>query len=171
MVRDLEEITGLGKADLMRLVRVLQRAGALVEQRGRIRLRRTELDPSTLSLDDEAHRRAYEQSRIEMMRGYAELSTCRREYILNYFGEHAEHPVCGRCDNDLLAGAQRIAVAHEELAVPSPFELGQHVAHEAWGVGVVQRVTADTVTVLFEHGGYKQLATELVQEQGLLRPA
>ena len=170
-VRDLEEITGLGKADLMRLVRVLQRTGALVEQRGRIRLRRTELDPSTLLLDDEAHRRAYEQSRIEMMRGYAELSTCRREYILNYFGEHAEHPVCGRCDNDLLAGVQRIAVAHEELAVPSPFELGQHVAHEAWGVGVVQRVTADTVTVLFEHGGYKQLATELVQEQGLLRPA
>ena len=170
-VRDLEEITGLGKADVMRLIRVLQRAGALVERRGRVRLRRTDLDPSQLSLDDEVHRRAYEQSRIEMMRGYAELNTCRREYILNYFGEHAEHPVCERCDNDLLAGTQRIAVAHEEPAVPSPFELGQHVVHEAWGAGVVQRVTADTVTVLFEHNGYKQLATELVQEQELLRPA
>ncbi len=34
--------------------------------------------------------RQFEQSRIEMMRGYAEVLDCWREYLLNYFGEPFE---------------------------------------------------------------------------------
>jgi hypothetical protein len=33
---------------------------------------------------------------------------------------------------------------------------------------VVQRVSGDTVTVLFEQAGYKTLGLEVVEEQGLL---
>ena len=39
-----------------------------------------------------------EQTRIEMLRGYAEADTCRRELLLTYFGEPFEPP-CGACDN------------------------------------------------------------------------
>ncbi len=44
------------------------------------------------------HRRQYERSRLEMMCGYAEVRDCRREYLLNYFGEDRDEP-CGFCDN------------------------------------------------------------------------
>jgi ATP-dependent DNA helicase RecQ len=43
-------------------------------------------------------RRADERSRIEMARGYAEVRGCRREYLLNYFGEEFDGP-CDFCDN------------------------------------------------------------------------
>ena len=40
----------------------------------------------------------WDRSRVDMMRGYAELRDCRRKYVLNYFGEEFEAP-CGACDN------------------------------------------------------------------------
>ena len=46
--------------------------------------------------------RKFARSRIEMMRGYADMTDCRREYILNYFGE-VYAPPCDNCDN-CLAG-------------------------------------------------------------------
>jgi len=39
-----------------------------------------------------------EQSRIDMMRGYAETSDCRRRFLLGYFGDSVPVP-CGACDN------------------------------------------------------------------------
>jgi ATP-dependent DNA helicase RecQ len=42
--------------------------------------------------------RKFARSRIEMMRGYADMTGCRREYILNYFGE-VFAPPCDNCDN------------------------------------------------------------------------
>ena len=44
--------------------------------------------------------RKFARSRIEMMRGYADMTDCRREYILNYFGE-VYTPPCDNCDNCL----------------------------------------------------------------------
>jgi ATP-dependent DNA helicase RecQ len=37
--------------------------------------------------------------RLEQMQRYAELTTCRREYLLRYFGDPFDGP-CGNCDND-----------------------------------------------------------------------
>jgi ATP-dependent DNA helicase RecQ len=36
-------------------------------------------------------------SRIEMMRGYAETTGCRRQFLLGYFGEQLPQP-CRNCD-------------------------------------------------------------------------
>ncbi|MFG2785052.1 RecQ family ATP-dependent DNA helicase [Streptomyces prunicolor] len=39
-----------------------------------------------------------EQSRVDMMRGYAETTDCRRRFLLGYFGDSAPVP-CRACDN------------------------------------------------------------------------
>ncbi|MER6466700.1 RecQ family ATP-dependent DNA helicase [Streptomyces sp. NPDC001228] len=45
-----------------------------------------------------ATHRKLEQSRVDMMRGYAETTGCRRRFLLGYFGEQVHTP-CGACDN------------------------------------------------------------------------
>ena len=106
--------------------------------------------------------RQFERSRIEMMRGYAEVRGCRREYLLNYFGEELPEP-CGFCDN-----CEAGVVAEEDAA--RPFPLNTRVAHGTWGEGLVQRYEADKMVVLFDDVGYKTLAVTLVEEGGLLEP-
>ncbi|MEV0741422.1 RecQ family ATP-dependent DNA helicase [Streptomyces sp. NPDC050549] len=39
-----------------------------------------------------------EQSRVDMMRGYAETTDCRRRFLLGYFGDSVPVP-CAACDN------------------------------------------------------------------------
>lgn len=166
---ELPEITGLNKGDLARLVKVLKQDGIIKETRGRVRLIRPDFDPQAVSLEDEEHRLAYERSRIEMMRTYAETAECRRRYILNYFGEEYEAPRCERCDNDLSVAAEQRVVITEQADASHGFVVGTHVAHEVWGEGVVQRVSGDDVTVLFDTVGFKTLAASVVEEQNLLR--
>jgi len=48
---------------------------------------------------NEEHKRA-EQHRLNAMLGLCEITTCRRESLLNYFGESLTHP-CGNCDTCL----------------------------------------------------------------------
>ena len=47
----------------------------------------------------EEHKRA-EQHRLNAMLGLCEITTCRREGLMNYFGEHLAEP-CGNCDTCL----------------------------------------------------------------------
>jgi len=105
-------------------------------------------------------RKEYERTRVEMVRGYAETSGCRREYILNYFGEAFEAP-CGNCDN-CEAG-----LTHADTR-KHPFAVGSSVRHPELGDGTVERYDRDTVVVLFDEHGYRTLALELVLERGLL---
>jgi ATP-dependent DNA helicase RecQ len=112
----------------------------------------------------EHDREAFDRSRVEMMRAYAERRGCRRAFLLGYFGEEYEPP-CGNCDNcDAGHGV-------EDADEPgSAFETGQRVAHEEWGEGTVGTVEDGQVTVVFDTVGYKTLAEQLVLERGLLRP-
>ncbi len=103
-----------------------------------------------------------EQSRLEMMRRYAEHTGCRRSFLLSYFGQSYRGP-CGNCDND----EARVSVA----AASEPFAVGGRVTSERWGEGTVQRYDGDQLTVLFDDHGYRDLLVPLVVERGLLRPA
>src|SRR5918994_237879 len=105
--------------------------------------------------------RKFARSRIEMMRGYSDMTNCRREYILNYFGE-AYTPPCDNCDNCLagLSGAKPPST--------QPFPIDSQVVHQAWGPGLVVRYAGDTMVVLFDSVGYRTLAVDVVMERGLL---
>ena len=95
------------------------------------------------------------------MRGYAETSGCRRQFLLGYFGEQLPHP-CGNCDTCTAGTAQ--AVPAEERLYP----INASVQHSEWGRGVVMSVEQDRLTVLFDDVGYKTLALAAVERQQLL---
>jgi ATP-dependent DNA helicase RecQ len=160
-LRELQAACGLGRADLARLIEILVEEGLADQRRGRVRLRVADFDPEQVPLEREAHRRAYERSRLDMMRTYAELRDCRRRYLLNYFGEEPDWQRCGNCDVCLRSNA-------DAPLVEGPYGVNDRVVHPSLGEGVVQRVAADTVTILFDQAGYKTLGLDVVEEQDLL---
>ena len=56
-------------------------------------------EAALLAADAQDRLKQAKRIRIEQMQRYAEISTCRREYLLRYFGEEYSGP-CGNCDND-----------------------------------------------------------------------
>jgi ATP-dependent DNA helicase RecQ len=121
-------------------------------------------DDVEAAVESEEDRQAFERSRVEMMRGYAEADACRREVLLSYFGEPYEGP-CANCD----VCERGEAVEHD--ASSEPFPLGARVTHPEWGEGVVQRYEPGQMVVLFESVGWRTLALDVVAERGLLAPA
>jgi ATP-dependent DNA helicase RecQ len=109
------------------------------------------------------HHERVDQSRVEMMRGYAETTDCRRQFLLGYFGEQLDEP-CGNCDS-CSAGT---STDHSDEA-DAPFPPETPVVHTEWGPGIVMRVEDDRLVVLFEEVGYKTLALATVTENDLLR--
>jgi ATP-dependent DNA helicase RecQ len=107
----------------------------------------------------EEHRLAFDRSRVEMMRGYAETRGCRRAFLLGYFGE-AYEPPCGNCEAGLVK-------AHS-AAAQAGWQGGERVRHSDWGEGTVGQVEGDQLTIVFDDVGYKTLAVELIEERGLL---
>jgi ATP-dependent DNA helicase RecQ len=108
----------------------------------------------------ETHRKLI-RSRIEMMRGYAETTGCRRQYLLGYFGEQLPGP-CGTCDNCEAGTATESAPCNDR------FPPGTRVRHTEWGGGVVMSTEEDRLTVLFDDTGYKTLSLAAVTEHDLL---
>jgi ATP-dependent DNA helicase RecQ len=49
--------------------------------------------------------------------------------------------------------------------------VGTRVMSERWGQGTIQRYDGDSVTVLFDEHGYRELYLPVVREHTLLRPA
>jgi ATP-dependent DNA helicase RecQ len=101
-------------------------------------------------------------SRVEMMRGYAETRSCRRVFLLSYFGDYLAGP-CGNCDRCAEA-ATLDDVGVEEPALP----VDTAVRHREWGPGVVIGGDLDRITVLFEEFGYRTLSMAALGENGLL---
>ncbi len=165
---ELREETAMPARRLTGLVNLLEEAGAVeTTERG-------ELVPGEVDDADDAAERAMElsearqrieKSRIEMMRGYAETTGCRRQYLLGYFGEVLQQP-CGRCDN-CDAGLSETQPTPGE----SPYAINTRVLHSAWGPGIVMSYEGDRIVVLFERVGYKTLALDLVRRNNLLQIA
>ncbi|HEV2073493.1 MAG TPA: ATP-dependent DNA helicase RecQ [Thermomicrobiales bacterium] len=107
--------------------------------------------------------RNYASTRLEMMRQYAEVPSCRREFLLNYFGDPYEGP-CNNCDR---CRENPEEAAHSE---DRPYPLQSKVMHTSWGEGTVMHYEDDRIVVLFGDAGYRTLSLNLVQENNLLEP-
>jgi ATP-dependent DNA helicase RecQ len=163
---ELAEDVDASPAARTRAVNLLEQAGALTTtDDGRLDYVDDDRDPEQAVEDAvevaEQHQELI-RSRIEMMRGYAETTGCRRQFLLGYFGERYPHP-CGNCDTCEAGTAQDDRPAEGGL-----FRRNAEVEHAEWGHGVVMSVEADRVTVLFDSVGYKTLARAAVEEQDLL---
>ena len=121
--RKLASVTRLSQSLLLRVVAALDTEGLIGRRRGRLRLLEPDVDPEAISFEAEERRRAYETSRLSMMRGYAETAGCRREYIMNYFGEDFDPRACRLCDNSLAPRPSSQAPTH------GPFAIGMLVRH------------------------------------------
>lgn len=108
-------------------------------------------------------RERIEQSRVEVMRRYAETRDCRRRVLLGYFGEDLVDR-CGHCDTCRAGTADETSA--DELG--APFPAGSAVEHVEWGLGRVVDVEDDRITVFFDEQGYRVLALELIEENSLL---
>lgn len=167
---DLEEIkseTGLSQAKVMTALTNLEEVGAVETlATGEVVEHKQPNDQEVAEEAVEAagHHRLLDQSRVEMMRGYAEVYDCRREYLLNYFGEEYDDP-CGNCDT-CDAG---ITVAED--GAQEPFPLNSRVSHTVYGEGLVERYQGDEMVVLFDKVGYKTLLVDFVKENGALQMA
>jgi len=167
-IDDVAAASELSRRSVQRLVRALEDADVLRLDGATARWRRSsaDLDRALVEIEGQHEaRRRWADSRLQMMRGYAETRGCRRHFLLTYFGEQAP-PTCGWCDN---CDSGRSDLVNDALdAVAGSFTEGAQVRHEMWGEGQIIRVEADEVTVLFDAVGYKVLSLRLVTEHDLL---
>ncbi|HSH56254.1 MAG TPA: ATP-dependent DNA helicase RecQ [Candidatus Limnocylindrales bacterium] len=120
-----------------------------------------------LSAGNEEQTKEFECSRVAEMRRYAEARTCRRAFLLEYFAEPYDHDCCNYCDADLAP--PEVTTVTETEAILLGYQVGDAVAHDQWGNGVVQHASDETITVLFDRSGSKQLANQLIRDQNLLQ--
>lgn len=163
---DLRKISQLPLTKLKVILALLKKSGYIgTGLRGRYKLPPAQARRKTLDLANYQTKKAYDQSRLSMMLQYAESGSCRRKFILNYFGEEFERAICGACDNCMRELRRRSAapiLAEPGKVVSSGFRIGDTVMHAKFGQGTVERSEKDLVTVLFPSVGYKTLLASAV---------
>ena len=177
----LAELTGFPVRRLTGLVNQLEEAGAVTTGKRGIRLAsKAKLSALVARAVELAEaRQRVDQSRLSMMRAYAETDSCRRQFLLGYFGEELSEP-CGNCDvcaaasktgNGVHSTKEERGSDEQRAGESDPFPLQSAVIHKEWGPGLVMRHEDDVITVLFEQEGYKTLSRRAVVEHELLKPA
>jgi ATP-dependent DNA helicase RecQ len=152
------------------LANLFEEAGVLRIVEGRVEPLQDEihLDDAVAAARERAEsRQRIDESRLAMMRSYAETTQCRRQYLLAYFGDE-ETGLCGACDNCESGQAERYAEERAPESGDQPFPVDAPVHHAEWGDGRVMGVEEDRITVFFESEGYRVLSIPSVQEHGLL---
>ncbi|WP_409330328.1 RecQ family ATP-dependent DNA helicase [Trujillonella humicola] len=169
-IKQLREETGRGATPLARDLNLLEQVSAVVlDEEGAAHPADgapSPADAAAAARELAEHHERVDQSRVEMMRGYAETTECRRQFLLGYFGEQLEEP-CGNCDNCSAGLSSEQPAAGDD---GNPFPAQTSVEHTEWGPGIVMRVEDDRLVVLFDEVGYKTLALAAVLDNDLLQP-
>ncbi|WP_258066196.1 RecQ family ATP-dependent DNA helicase [Pseudoclavibacter sp. RFBA6] len=179
-VRELAEAVDRPARSVSRLLNQLVDAG-LVDTAGGVHpLRRTRVDVVVRAVKEaSAARERIAESRLAMMRAYAEESLCRRRVLLDYFGVDGPE-WCGNCDgcerheadgdSPEAAGAAsaRDSGTGIDSAADAPLAVDEPVEHREWGAGTVVSLQEDRATIFFESEGYKVVALAAL-DSGVLR--
>jgi ATP-dependent DNA helicase RecQ len=163
---DLRKILQLPLTKL-KVILALLKKGGFIETISRSRYGLTEAARKNrdlvLNLASYETKKSYDQSKLAMMLQYAETTSCRRKFILNYFGEDYDYEGCGACDNCMRARGSRMPRGQAaEPGGESGFRIADIVFHPKFGQGTVERAEKDLVTVLFPSVGYKTLLASAV---------
>lgn len=160
---DLDERTDQSRRRVLRHLNLLQQADVVELRDGGFAHRDdAPADPVEAVSDILDKHQELDRTRLEVMRQYAETDSCRRQFLLGYFGETLPEP-CGHCDTcDAGTAADQARYAGGE------FPPDAVVRHREWGRGRVVHREKDRVTVLFDEGGYRTLSLPAVEEGDLL---
>ena len=101
---------------------------------------------------DDQHKRV-EYQKLESMLGLAELCSCRRVAVLEYFDE-PDHPACGNCDNCLHPPQTWDATTAAQKALSCVYRTGQR-----FGVSYVTDVLRGKVSDRMEKFGHTEVST------------
>jgi ATP-dependent DNA helicase RecQ len=110
---DLARETALSGRKLSNIVHKLEEVGAAHQlDSGKIQLvrGRSLSDIAEAAATQQQQQKELRKRRLGSMQAYAECRTCRREYLLRYFGDDYSGP-CGNCDRCELAGVRPAKVA------------------------------------------------------------
>ncbi|MBT2502837.1 RecQ family ATP-dependent DNA helicase [Curtobacterium sp. ISL-83] len=167
----LAALTGLSEHAATRAANLLVEASVLVDQDvGLVRAqgRRWRADDAVRAAERRADEREHvEQSRIDMMRRFAETLGCRRQFLLGYFGDELPDP-CGNCDTCSSGTAYAVGSHPADGTHDDEWPPDTAVRHPVWGVGNVMSTEDDRLTVFFPHAGYRTLALADVRKRHLL---
>ena len=166
---ELAERLDINPRTLGRLVGLLEDGGALTADGDALHAQKLSASvASSAAVEEAAARQRVEASRAQMMQQYAETLSCRRQFLLGYFGEVLPDP-CGNCDTCASGTAYEWAEQHDTDAPgDADYPVEAHVRHATWGPGVVMKSEDDRITVYFEDQGYKVLSVQAVRDGDLL---
>ncbi|UNX55424.1 RecQ family ATP-dependent DNA helicase [Georgenia sp. TF02-10] len=128
----LAEASGISARRVSGLVNLLVEAGAARREGRGVVAVGTDRPAAVVKRAEEAteSRERIARSRIEMLRGYAETTECRRAFLLGYFGEEQVGP-CGNCDVCLARGEAPDGAEPDGRAAAAPGELADPAEAEA----------------------------------------
>ena len=172
---------GWSERKAARALHQLERGGGLsLDDEQRSTTNGVDLDRAVReSLRDQQERRQARHLAVEKMAAYAELESCRREYLLRHFGAEADER-CERCDNcERGEGAARPVQSEPAEAAPAaeppptapdrPFGIKSRVEHPSFGRGLVEGYDGERILILFDDIGRKTLSLPMLIEKNLLR--
>lgn len=117
-------------------------------------------DPADMSwlrrmLDEkeDSPQKRVEQHKLNAMDAFAQAQTCRRQVLLNYFGEYRENP-CGNCDVCLDPPKHFDATEEAQKALSCVYRVQQ-----SFGIGYVVEVMRGMQNIRIREQGHDHLST------------
>ncbi|WP_068711400.1 ATP-dependent DNA helicase RecQ [Vibrio tritonius] len=102
---------------------------------------------------EEGPQKQVETHKLNAMSSFAEAQTCRRQVLLNYFGEYREKP-CGNCDICLDPPKHFNATVEARKALSCVYRVNQN-----FGIGYVVEVLRGMQNIRIRENGHDKIST------------
>lgn len=108
---------------------------------------------------EESDQKRVESHKLMAMDAFAQAQTCRRQVLLNYFGEYREKP-CGNCDICLDPPKRFDATVEAQKALSCVYRVGQN-----FGIGYVVEVMRGMQNIRIRENRHDQLSTYAIGKE------